>query len=143
MYGGGAFWRPLSSSRFYPGVVSNMHRYSWDSSILYGMVVPVDDDLTRSDTDCTAERRDEGRQTGPEDFQQLTLAATVTGPGKRTEDYYERGAKLKIKGERGVFTYKHASVSKTGLVSLHLSGEGGSRAVRPDQVAPIRKRRSR
>ncbi len=84
-----------------------------------------------------------GPQAGDEDFQQLTLEATVTGPGKRTEDHYERGAKLTIKGERGVFTYKHASVSKAGLVSLHLSGAGGSRAVRPDQVAPVRKKRYR
>ena len=74
-------------------------------------------------------------------FEQLALRATVTGPGMRTEDYYERGAKLRIRGERGVFTYKHASLSKAGLVSLHLAGEGGSRAVRPDQVIPVRKRR--
>lgn len=78
------------------------------------------------------------------DFEQLTLDATVTGPGMRTEDHYERGAKLKIKGERGMFTYKHASVSKAGLISLHLAGEGGSsRAVRPDQVVPVRKKRGR
>lgn len=78
-----------------------------------------------------------------DNFEQLTLGATVTGPGMRTEDHYEPGTKLKIKGERGVFTYRHASVSKAGLVSLHLAGEGGSRAVRPDQVAPVRKRRGR
>jgi hypothetical protein len=72
---------------------------------------------------------------------QLSLDATVTGPGKRTEDHYERGAKLKIKGERGVFTYKHASISQAGLVSLHLLGTDGTRAVRPDQVVPVRKRR--
>ena len=59
----------------------------------------------------------------------------------RTEDHYERGAKLKIKGERGVFTYRYASISKAGLVSLHLTGEGGSRAVRPDQVVAVRRRR--
>ena len=77
----------------------------------------------------------------PEGFEQLTLDATVTGPGKRTEDHYERGAKLKIKGERGVFTYRHASISKAGLVSLHLLGSDGCRAVRPDQVILVRKRR--
>jgi len=77
----------------------------------------------------------------PQTFEQLELAATVTGPGMRTGDHYERGARLKIKGERGVFTYKHASVSRAGLVSLHLVGEGGSRAVRPDQVTPVKKRR--
>lgn len=77
-------------------------------------------------------------------FEQLELAATVTGPGMRTADHYERGARLKIKGERGVFTYKHASVSRAGLVSLHLVGESGARAVRPDQVTPVKKgRRSR
>lgn len=73
-------------------------------------------------------------------FVQLSLDATVVGPGMRTEDHYEPGAKLKIKGERGVFTYKHASISKTGLVSLHLSGTNGSRAVRPEQVVPVRGR---
>lgn len=77
----------------------------------------------------------------PQTFEQLELAATITGPGMRTADHYEPGARLKIKGERGVFTYKHASVSSAGLVSLHLVGEGGSRAVRPDQVTPVKKRR--
>lgn len=78
----------------------------------------------------------------PQTFEQLELAATITGPGMRTADRYEPGAKLKIKGERGVFAYKHASVSSAGLVSLHLVGEGGgSRAVRPDQVTPVKKRR--
>jgi hypothetical protein len=76
-----------------------------------------------------------------QEFEQLALGATVTGPGKRTEDLYERGTKLKIKGERGVYTYRHASVSKAGLVSLHLLGIDGSRAVRPDQVVPVRKKR--
>lgn len=75
-------------------------------------------------------------------FEQLALGATVTGPGMRTEDHYERGARLKIKGERGVFVYKHASVSREGLVSLHLMGADGARAVRPERVAPIRKRRT-
>lgn len=77
----------------------------------------------------------------PKAFEQLTLGATTTGPGTRTEDHYERGAKLKIKGERGVFSYRYASVSQAGLVSLHLSGVDGSRAVRPDQVIPVRKKR--
>ena len=58
----------------------------------------------------------------------------------RTEDHYERGAQLKIKGEREVFTYKHASVSREGQVSLHLAGKDGSRAVRPDRVVPVRRR---
>jgi hypothetical protein len=80
-------------------------------------------------------------QPDDQEFQQLSLGATVTGPGKRTEDLYERGTKLKIKGERGVYTYRHASVSKAGLVSLHLLGTDGSRAVRPDQVMPVRKKR--
>jgi hypothetical protein len=87
-------------------------------------------------------------QPSPEDarlalqgFEQLTLGATTVGSGARTEDHYERGAKLKIKGERGVFTYRHASVSQAGLVSLHLLGPDGCRAVRPDQVTPVRKPR--
>lgn len=90
-----------------------------------------------------AERPVGSTSTDTIDFEQLTLDATVTGPGMRTEDHYEPGAKLRIKGERGVFTYKHASVSKAGLVSLHLAGEAGSRAVRPDQVVPVRKKRGR
>ena len=77
----------------------------------------------------------------PRVFEQLALRATVTGPGMRTEDHYERGAELRIKGERGVFTYRHASLSRSGLVSLHLAGEDGCRAVRPDQVVPLRNRR--
>jgi hypothetical protein len=76
-----------------------------------------------------------------QEFEQLALGATLTGQGSRTEDHYERGAKLKIKGERGVFTYRHASVSRAGSVSLHLQGTDGARAVRPDQVIPVRKRR--
>jgi hypothetical protein len=78
-----------------------------------------------------------------QEFEQLALEATIIGPGMRTEDHYERGAKLKIKGQRGVFTYKYASVSQAGLVSLHLVGEGTCRAVRPEQVAPVRKARFR
>jgi hypothetical protein len=76
-------------------------------------------------------------------FEQLTLAATVTGPGMRTEDHYERGARVKIRGQRGLFTYRYASVSQAGQVSLHLAGEDGCRAVRPDQVLPVRKARTR
>ncbi len=86
---------------------------------------------------------DEESPTPQQAFEQLKLGATVTGPGMRTDDHYEPGAVLKIKGERGVYTYKRATVSKAGLVSLHLTGEGGSRAVRPDQVVPVRKRRYR
>jgi hypothetical protein len=79
----------------------------------------------------------------PLEFEQLTLDPTIIGPGTRTEDHYERGAALKIKGERGVFKYRYASVSRAGLVSLHLVGDGGCRAVRPDQVTPVRKTRPR
>jgi hypothetical protein len=101
-------------------------------------------------TDKTRKPTDGGRCTDPsaepstlppQPFEQLSLGATVTGPGSRTEDHYERGAKLKIKGERGVFTYRYASVSQAGLVSLHLAGADGSRAVRPEQVVPVRKKR--
>jgi hypothetical protein len=94
-----------------------------------------------TDDDHRADPTAEAPALSPQAFEQLTLDATVTGPGKRTEDHYERGAKLKIKGERGVFTYKYASVSQAGLVSLHLLGSDGSRAVRPEQVTPARKRR--
>jgi hypothetical protein len=80
---------------------------------------------------------------GSPEFEQLALDATITGPGMRTEDPYEPGTKLKIKGERGSFTYKYASVSQAGLVSLHMVGDRGSRAVRPDQVALVRKARYR
>jgi hypothetical protein len=74
---------------------------------------------------------------------QLTLDATITGPSMRTEDFYEPGTKLKIEGQRGVFTYRHASVSRAGLVSLHLTRDGVSRAVRPDQVTVVKKARFR
>jgi hypothetical protein len=79
----------------------------------------------------------------PEEFEQLTLDATVIGPGSRTEDPYEPGTKLKVEGERGVFTYKWASVSQGGLVSLHLVQDGMFRAVRPDQVTLAKKIRRR
>jgi hypothetical protein len=78
-----------------------------------------------------------------DEFEQLKLDATTTGPGQRTEDPYEPGASVKIDGQRGVFVYRYATISKAGLVSLHLSQEGVFRAVRPDQVTLIRKRRSR
>jgi hypothetical protein len=80
---------------------------------------------------------------GSPEFEQLALDATITGPGMRTEDPYEPGTKLKIKGERGSFEYKYASLSRAGLVSLHLVGDRGSRAVRPDQVVLVRKTRFR
>jgi hypothetical protein len=78
-----------------------------------------------------------------DEFEQLKLDATVTGPGQRTEDPYEPGAKVKIEGQRGVFIYRYATISKAGLVSLHLTQEGVFRAVRPEQVTLIRKPRSR
>ena len=148
MYDKGACRCAHRTLGFYPRTASYMHRFAWACRALYGMVDSVNDNLTRpsatgTETENPAEDPQTGPQAGADDFQQLTLEATVTGPGKRTEDHYERGAKLTIKGERGVFTYKHASVSKAGLVSLHLAGAGGSRAVRPDQVAPVRKKRYR
>ena len=76
-------------------------------------------------------------------FVQLTLDATTVGPGMRTEDLYEPGTKLKIEGTRGTFTYRYASISRAGLVSLHLARDGVSRAVRPDQVTLVRKARGR
>jgi hypothetical protein len=79
----------------------------------------------------------------PQTFEQLTLDPTITGPGKRTEDPYEPGTKLKVDGQRGVFVYRHSTVSRAGLVSLHLTQEGVSRAVRPEQVTMVRKARAR
>ncbi len=78
---------------------------------------------------------------GPPQFEQLSLGPTVTGPRHRTEDPYEPGTKLMIKGERGIYTYRHATISRAGLVSLHLVGEDGYRAVRPEQVVPVKKPR--
>ena len=79
----------------------------------------------------------------PREFVQLELDATITGPGMRTEDLCEPGTELKVKGERGTFTYRYASISRTGLVSLHLVGDRTFRAVRPDQVTLVRRARSR
>jgi hypothetical protein len=79
----------------------------------------------------------------PEPFEQLSLDATTVGPGRRTADPYEPGTKLKIDGQRGVFVYRYATISKAGLVSLHLSQEGVSKMVRPDQVTMVKKRRFR
>ena len=105
------------------------------------MVGGVADD-TRHPTDEV--RRQGRRSTGllpgePVEYEQLALDATITGPGRQTEDPYEPGTQLRIKGERGVFTYKHATVSRTGQVSLHLVKEHMFRAVRPDQVTPAKK----
>lgn len=77
------------------------------------------------------------------EFEQLELDPTVTGPGMRTEDRYEPGTRLKVEGQRGVFTYRYATVSKVGAVSLHLVQDGMFRAVRPDQVTPVRRPRGR
>ena len=76
----------------------------------------------------------------PQEFEQLTFDPTITGPGTRTEDPYEPGTRLKIDGQRGTFVYRYATVSRAGLVSLHLTQDGASRAVRPDQVTPLKKR---
>ena len=77
----------------------------------------------------------------PDVFEQLRLQATVTGPGMRSEDHYEPGTRLRVEGERGTFIYRYASVSQAGAVSLHLVRDGMSRAVRPEQVAPMKKTR--
>ena len=90
------------------------------------------------------ERQDDKPSTSAKPaFEQLALDATITGPGMRTEDSYEPGTKLKVEGERGTFTYKCASVSQAGLVSLHLTQDGMFRAVRPDQVTLVKKARRR
>jgi hypothetical protein len=102
-------------------------------------------DDTRQPDDASAEA---GQSTAParpaaQEFQQLTLDPTLIGQGQRTEDPYEPGTKLKIEGQRGTFLYRYATVSKAGLVSLHLAQDGVFRAVRPDQVTLVKKRRSR
>jgi hypothetical protein len=79
----------------------------------------------------------------PPEFEQLKLDPTIIGPGMRTEDPFEPGTRLKIDGQRGTFVYRYATVSKAGLVSLHLTQEGVARAVRPDQVTPLKKRSPR
>lgn len=78
-----------------------------------------------------------------QEYVQLKLDPTITGPGMRTEDYYEPGTELRIEGQRGTFIYRYATVSRAGSVSLHLVRDGGFRAVRPDQVIPVRKRHPR
>jgi hypothetical protein len=78
-----------------------------------------------------------------EQFEQLTLDATIIGPGMRSEDPYEPGTRVKVEGERGVFIYKCASISQAGLVSLHLIQDGMFRAVRPELVSPVKKVRRR
>jgi hypothetical protein len=90
-----------------------------------------------------ADTRPAAPRPAPTEFVQLTLDATITGPRMRTEDHYEPGTELRVKGERGTFTYKYASISRDGLVSLHLLGDHAFRAVRPDQVALVRKSRRR
>ena len=75
-------------------------------------------------------------------FVQLRLSPTITGPGRRTEDLFEPGTKLRIEGQRGAFVYRYATVSRAGLVSLHLTQDGVCRAVRPEQVTPVRRARS-
>ncbi|MGI5939863.1 MAG: hypothetical protein ACOX8V_04120 [Thermoleophilia bacterium] len=74
-----------------------------------------------------------------DEYEQLTLDPTVTGPGMRTADPYEPGTKLKIRGERGTFIYRYATISRAGLVSLHLVGNHMFRAVRPEQVILVNK----
>jgi hypothetical protein len=82
---------------------------------------------------------DDGSPDAPQEFEQLTLDPTVTGPGMRTEDPFEPGTELKIEGQRGTFRYRYATVSRSGAISLHLVRDGMFRAVRPDQVSPLNK----
>jgi hypothetical protein len=76
--------------------------------------------------------------TRPE-FEQLSLEPTLVGQGTRTEDVYEPGTKVRVEGQRGVFVYRYATVSKAGLVSLHLTQEGVARAVRPELVTIVKR----
>jgi hypothetical protein len=63
----------------------------------------------------------------------------VTRMGKRAEDTFEPGTMLRISGETGTLKYHHSTVSSTGMVSLHLVGEHGWRAVRLENVRPVKK----
>jgi hypothetical protein len=61
----------------------------------------------------------------------------------RTEDPYEPGTAVKIAGQRGDYTYRYATVSSAGFVSLHVARHGVFRAVRPEQVTPAKRVRGR
>jgi hypothetical protein len=108
------------------------------------MVVAVTDP-TRESTGDTAgpHPRPPAERPEAEGAAQLTLDATIVGPGMRTEDPFEPGTVLRIKGQRGTFVYKHATVSRNGQVSLHIARNGVSRAVRLDQVTLVAKVRPR
>jgi hypothetical protein len=93
-----------------------------------------------SGADPPTDERDAGCD---ERFEQLALDATIVGPGMRTEDPYEPGTRLKIKGVRGTFEYRYATLSQSGLVSLHLTQNGLSKAVRPDHVTVVGRPRPR
>ena len=58
----------------------------------------------------------------------------------RTTDPYERDTELRIKGEQGTYKYRYATVSKAGMVSLHMVGAHGFRAARPEVVKAVHKR---
>jgi len=90
---------------------------------------------------CSLQGAGESSRPNEEGYVQLELSPTVTGPRRRTEDPLEPGTEVRIKGEQGTFTYRYATVSRAGMVSLHLMGTHGFRAVRPEQVVAVRKRR--
>jgi hypothetical protein len=64
----------------------------------------------------------------------MQLQLAVTRMGMKAQDAFEPGTELKIIGETGTLKYHHSTVSSTGMVSLHLVGERGWRAVRPENV---------
>ena len=72
----------------------------------------------------------------------MQLQLAVTRMGMKAQDAFEPGTELKIIGETGILKYHHSTVSSTGMVSLHLVGERGWRAVRPERVRLVRKKRS-
>lgn len=57
----------------------------------------------------------------------------------RTSDPYAVGTALKIKGESGTLKYCYATLSRAGMVSLHLVGEHGWRMVRPERVRIVKR----
>jgi len=53
------------------------------------------------------------------------------------------GCKIKVTGERGTFKYRCASVSIEGNVSIHVYGEQGFRAFRPERIKVVREKGGR
>ena len=64
----------------------------------------------------------------------MTIAETYRLSPRRI---LEPGARFRVAGERGVYTFRSVSVSSDGAVSLRCYGPGGFRAFRPERVTKI------